>query len=174
MTPEQWSTFRKALFDIAHAELGVHEEGVNSGARVQEYQRAVDGIARGESWCMAFVQWCIAGAEKATGMKLKNFLRTEHCLSLGNYAKRIGRMCSTPTTGSVMIMRHGTSTNGHTGIVTATYTDKVDTIEGNTNAAGSREGDCVAAKVRRYDAPISGLHIVGFVDLSLWDVEPLG
>jgi hypothetical protein len=39
---------------------------------------------------------------------------------------------------------------GHVGIVVGSEGDKLRTIEGNTNAAGSREGDRVAIKVRPF------------------------
>ena len=39
--------------------IGVIEEGENSGQLIQIFQRAVDNQANTESWCMAFVQYCI-------------------------------------------------------------------------------------------------------------------
>ena len=43
---------RKTFVDIALKYVGVHEAtGHNDGAQVEEFQRAVDGKAQGESWC---------------------------------------------------------------------------------------------------------------------------
>ena len=70
-----------------------------------------------------------------------------------------------------MIMQHGGTTNGHTGIVVVANTDNVRTIEGNTGPGGGREGDGVYYKTRSLFGPKDRLHIVGFVRLSSYDIE---
>ena len=41
------------------------------------------------------------------------------------------------------------------------------TIDGNTNAEGSREGDCVARKWRKFKwAEMNGLRLMGFIRLE--------
>ncbi len=68
--------------------------------------------------------------------------------------------------GMVMnIHRNYDSTQGHTGIVTGVYGNSVDTIEGNTNQRGSREGDGVYHK-HRLMGIMPGLHIIGFVRIK--------
>jgi hypothetical protein len=53
---------------------------------------------------------------------------------------------------------------GHAGIVTAVHDDHIETVEGNTNAAGSREGEVVAEKTRKYKWKVeNGLQLVGFI-----------
>jgi hypothetical protein len=47
----------KAL-EIAHTQIGVHEEGVNSGAKVNEYLAAA-GVPPGNAWCASFVTWSL-------------------------------------------------------------------------------------------------------------------
>lgn len=49
---------RRAVLDIARAEIGVREAtGRNDGARVGEYLRYT-GLGEGHEWCAAFVSWC--------------------------------------------------------------------------------------------------------------------
>ena len=172
MTPEQARIFIPKLIEIATGELGVHEVGNNAGARVEEYQKAVDNRAQHESWCMAFVQWCIKQAEQETGIRL-DMLRTEHCLTLWNWAKQhrythtgLGDEYAQP--GDIMIMQHGDTTSGHTGIVTSAAPGVlvVNTIEGNTNRAGSSNGDGVYRKTRTITGPNAGLHILGFISIA--------
>lgn len=52
-----------------------------------------------------------------------------------------------PLLGDIIILDYGNG-QGHTGFVTAVNGEWVDTIEGNTNSAGSREGDGVYRKRR--------------------------
>ena len=53
---------------------------------------------------------------------------------------------------------------GHAGIVQRVNKDNFETIEGNTNDAGGREGYIVAEKTRTYDwDTINGLRLKGFI-----------
>jgi hypothetical protein len=51
---------------------------------------------------------------------------------------------NSPSRGDIVVYRFS-----HIGIVTATNTTGVSTIEGNTNEAGSREGTAVLRKERQ-------------------------
>jgi surface antigen len=74
----------------------------------------------------------------------------------------------------VFVLDHGHGL-GHVGIVEAVVGDgTIVTVEGNTNAEGSREGDRVA---RHRWAPALGRRgaLRGYIDLGrLIDVEPVG
>lgn len=63
--------------------------------------------------------------------------------------------------------RSGHSWKGHIGIVATVSPNggHFTAIEGNTNEAGGREGDCVAEKTRRIEwlSRPSGLNLLGFV-----------
>ncbi len=63
--------------------------------------------------------------------------------------------------GSIFIADHGGG-KGHTGLVERMDGYAIHTIEGNTNAAGSREGDGVYRKVRQLSAITAG-----FIDYDL-------
>ncbi|MET0416090.1 MAG: CHAP domain-containing protein, partial [Actinoplanes sp.] len=54
------------------------------------------------------------------------------------------------TPGSVFLVRRTAGDWTHTGIVTEVRNDTFDTIEGNTNDAGEREGYEVCARTRSY------------------------
>ena len=171
MTDEQKALFLTTLHDLAVSQVGVREVGNNDGPEVDEYQKAVDGREGNEAWCMAFVQWLVKSTEEKLGVRLVNFKRTEHCLTLWASAKKRGTAVQHPEPGDIMIMQHGGTTNGHTGIVIVANPDNVRTIEGNTGPGGGREGDGVYYKTRPLFGPKDRLHIVGFVRLSSYDIE---
>ena len=145
----------KALL-IAESQIGVMEEGGdNRGKTVEMYLRSI-GLGPGFSWCAAFIYWCFERA--AAELNDRNpLVRTGVCLVHWETAKKQGVRVITqgqarndPSSvqpGHIFIIDHG-SRKGHTGIVRRVEGGKFYTIEGNTNKAGSREGNCVFNKVR--------------------------
>jgi len=160
MTPNE------RLCQLVTGEVGTKESGGdNHGARVEEYQKAVDNLARGESWCMAFVQWAIKQVEAEMGVKSVLF-KTEHCLTAWNKTDKKHRVAPDKVVpGCVMIWQHGDTANGHTGIVIADKKMNVQTVEGNTSDGQgvNRNGDGVYARLRS-KAPIGTMKVVGFIN----------
>jgi hypothetical protein len=82
----------KTLIDTATKFIGVTEEGAdNCGEQVEIFQRAIDNKASRESWCAAFVQYCLIKAlEKLTLLpefknKVNNIIfKSEHVLTIWN------------------------------------------------------------------------------------------
>lgn len=176
MTDDQKALFLTTLHDIAISQVGVREQGTNDGPEVDEYQKAVDGKEGHEPYCMCFDQWCVKKTEEKLGVRLVGFLRTEHCLTLLSHALKHGYGFRwpgemRPEPGDLMIMQHGTTSSGHTGPVLVVNPDDVRTVEANTGPGGGREGDGVYYKTRPLAGPKTGLHIVGFVRLSLLELE---
>lgn len=152
-----------AIVTVARAEVDkkVREVGSNRGAEVEKYQKCV-GLSPGSPWCAAFVAWCVMaglGRSKApawcsgsavTGWqravtKLKGsdsiaFPHERHKVKPGWVWVR----CS--TIGDAEQARKGKWTKGHTGFVEQPEVLHFATLEGNTNGAGSREGDGTYAK----------------------------
>ncbi|MBO9675415.1 MAG: CHAP domain-containing protein [Sphingobacteriaceae bacterium] len=126
------------LLQIARKELGVREaSGRNDGPRVAAYLRYVN-IGEGSPWCVAFVSWVFgqAGyAEPRTAWSPALFPVTKRtkqvnpAVVFGIYFSRLKRIA-------------------HCGFVERPDGDWLITIEGNTNMAGSREGDGVYRKRR--------------------------
>ena len=142
------------VLEIATGEIGVREDppGSNKGKRIGEYQRAV-GIDPGEPWCVAFIFFCFASAARA--LKMKNPMETADCktgsvLDLWNRARRAKRTQillhddalndpSKVKPGMIFAISTGGG-NGHVGFVANVIGNRLETIEGNTNDGGSREG----------------------------------
>jgi uncharacterized protein (TIGR02594 family) len=152
------------LVEEATKWIGVHEAGGNNhGKEVEMFQKAVDGVAGGEPWCMAFVQFCVMQVEKTLDIK-SNIFHSEHCLTTWRNSPASMRLIG-PVPGCIVIWQHGTSENGHTGFVTSiNVLGKMLTIEGNTdNDTGvNREGNGVFARTRSIDAD-GDMKIVGFL-----------
>jgi cell wall-associated NlpC family hydrolase len=53
------STLGAAALKTAESQLGVKEEGTNTGAKVDEYLKAA-GVGPGNPWCASFVTWALA------------------------------------------------------------------------------------------------------------------
>ena len=123
---------------IAEKELGVREgTGKNDGPRVEMYLQHV-GLKKGHAWCAAFVSWVYGQAgyqlpKSAWSPQLfpNSRLRKEAApaLVLGIYFPELKRIA-------------------HVGLVTSLQHDWVLSVEGNTNPAGSREGEGVYRRLR--------------------------
>jgi hypothetical protein len=72
-----------------------------------------------------------------------------------------------PRPGALVVWTHGSGPAGHEAVVSHINAEPntMTTVEGNTNAHGSREGDCVAMKLRTPERPFTntGLNVVGYV-----------
>ncbi len=139
---------------------GVRESGGdNKGTFVERFQRAVDGKARGEPWCAAFVQYCLSAVDELEGSK-HLIPRTEATQPLWNTSPLHCRI-DKPEVGAIVVWRK-TSATGHCGIVVKIEADTVVTVEGNTGAGDQREGDGVAVK-RRPKGQIPGFTLLGYL-----------
>lgn len=162
-------SYAARVVEAARSQLGVREVGRNRGPAVDEYVRAVGLDPSGRHpWCMAFVYWChakaaaelggttscprTAGAVKSWQLARKRRVLTflpEHVL-YGAIELRPGDQFVRVRHGhpeDVAPALAGRLRRGHTGIVVKVGSSgQVQTIEGNTNAAGSREGDGVYEK----------------------------
>ena len=130
----------------ARAQLGEAElpKNSNTGPMVDKYLASV-GLKPGYAWCAAFVYWCFD--EAANVASITNPVpRTAGVLDLWNRSTR--HRVKTPRPGDVFVMDYGHG-KGHTGFVERVLDGGlIETIEGNTNDEGSREGYEVARRQR--------------------------
>lgn len=144
------------IVKLAKGEIGVEEvAGTNCGPRVNQYKAATNLPATEPwPWCAAFVDWLVWQAMKETGQTY-TFTRpkTAGAWDLENWSLRQDASTNTKRApgsdihpGDIVIFKFS-----HVGIAVsrAFSTGVVDTIEGNTDAVGSREGGGVFAKTRK-------------------------
>jgi len=138
----------------ARQSVGVLEVGHNDGPEVREWLRRV-GRRPGNPWCAAFA-WCKLD-DACSALGLSNPVpETAGVHLLATRARARGALVYSPGVGFLCFHDSGHSAEGahlgHCGVVVEVGDDgRVRTVEGNTNEAGSREGDCVAEKWRRAD-----------------------
>jgi hypothetical protein len=126
----------RRLIEVAKKEIGVREFTENSSPRIDQYCNYV-GLKK-VAWCAAWVSWCFGQAgykEPGTAWSPALF--------------PAGRLARDALPGMVMgIFFPSKGRIAHCGIVIAVRGEWCETVEGNTNIAGSREGDCVMRKLR--------------------------
>ena len=159
-----------SLSEIARKYIGQKEKPGNSGFVDASFEQAMKEIGWRASWpwCAAFVRLCvreaIKGGEQLEDCTTMGAVRTFHA-----YGEKM-RIGKTPLVDSIAVWRHWKSGkpsqdgSGHIAIVASVGVDSFGTIEGNTNGAGSREGDRVAEKTRplNFEPVKDGLTLIGF------------
>lgn len=140
----------------------VREDRENDGAEIRHMLKNA-GINTPAPWCAAFIQDITDSAAAAVGVtnpldavKLEAYVQSYADWATEN--KR--RVLTVPVmAGDLVLFNFGGSRYDHIGIVVTpprgdapTAGERFWTIEGNTNEAGGREGDCVALKQRTIQA----------------------
>lgn len=160
IAPELWREMdpcERALFRMAYAADVWHVEeeprGSNSGAEVERVQRLA-GTEKGAPWCASiWTAYLIdSGVDRAA---LPELAASVH--GWGEWAAGKGRILDKPARGCAGLIYHSAST-GHLVTIASVGRGTVETISGNTNNDGSREGYGVFRKVY----PISAFRM--FVD----------
>ena len=177
-------SLKATLVAAALHEYGLHvveEGGPNRGAKVEEYQRSV-GLKPGDPWCAAFVAFVVAkamGASKppawCSGSAITTWQRGSRKLKPEEKATGLEAGARAKVqAGWIWVRakdakgasaaRAGGWVQGHCGIVVEVTPEGFHTIEGNTNAAGSREGDGVWRKLHKWDDAAQIARTVGWFD----------
>ena len=137
---------RVRLLNIARTQIGVREKsGRNDGEQVERYL-AITGSEKGAPWCAAFISWVFyKGGYEAPKTAWSpdlfnarvNTKELKPCNVFGIWFPTLKRIA-------------------HVGLVEKREGDWLISIEGNTNSAGSREGDGVYRKRR----PIKNIYVI--------------
>lgn len=165
MTDEQWrlAPIPERALHVARGLDDVREAGRNAGTWVGRFLRSV-GLDTGYAWCAAFVYFCLitAGADPK---KLPPRRKAAGVIGWVRWAQASGRLRNLPVRGCTFFWLDGA--NGHTGFVLYSYPKlgMFTSIEGNTNAMGSRDGDGVYDKKRRV-LDLAAHEQFGFIDLG--------
>jgi hypothetical protein len=151
---QESSSFSKKLLTLATGEIGVSEvNGTNCGPRVDQYKSAtwLDS-SKGFPWCAAFICWLF---REAMGSGIFDFKRpqTAGAWDFENWAKdqKGSVLLKKPhnndiQAGDIVIFNFSHIGIAASGVDSAGF---VNTIEGNTDDAGSREGGSVLRKKRK-------------------------
>lgn len=153
-------TLSNAAIALAVADLGTIEVGTNWGPAVRRYLATV-GIFRPEPWCCAaLVTWFVEAS--AMSSVVCPVPITGSCLELWERTPVAARD-SNPSVGAVYVLKHS-ATTGHVGIIVGIDGGtSVREISGNTNATGSREGNCVFKHSGSSPEVIHGGELLGYL-----------
>ncbi|WP_299551359.1 peptidoglycan-binding domain-containing protein [Seonamhaeicola sp.] len=163
-TPLQETTLRDLVIEAAenHLKNFAFELQINgasnSGPWVRAYMDGHDGSPW--YWCMGFVQTIIDQAASSVGKSFKKLMPlTYSCDTVGtvgvqkNLLTRYRVIRQHPEIiepGDIFLIQKSLNDWIHTGIITAIDGDVIETIEGNTNQAGSRNGIAVMKRNRNF------------------------
>lgn len=143
-------SIKEKLVSLARKEVGVREVPKNSnrGKRVEEYQAATWLDGTGWAWCAAFISWLCreAGMSDSTRPKTAGAWDFERWARESKSAATLYKPASKTKikAGDIIVF-----TFSHIGLACEDQSgETVRTIEGNTDAAGSREGGGVYLKTR--------------------------
>jgi len=150
-------TLAEKLVALAQLEIGVEEvDGTNCGVRVDSYKSATN-LPPHEAWpwCAAFVCWLVREAVRTDGPYTFARPTTAGAWNLENWSKEQDNSTHTlrnpgndVKAGDIVIFKFS-----HVGLcLRGAETGRIRTIEGNTDAAGSREGGGVFEKSRALDS----------------------
>lgn len=127
------SDCRTLLVEVAKLFVGVKEAtGHNDGKVVEQFQKTCGGRV-GQSYCMYFVQTCIAYVELVTRIE-SPIIADGYCTDVWNAATPYLHVQAIPLHGAIAIWKHAGSDKGHTGIVVSADHNMFYTIEGNTSS----------------------------------------
>lgn len=160
------------VVDIANSYIGQFEISGNQGFKNPKFEKklAADGWKLGEAWCCYFQEMIFEEAYPKHEAELDRLFSASCTETLKNFKKAGYEISTIPVLGALMIMQKYNNGephwSGHAGIVTqvlavADWTS----VEGNTNAAGSREGNSVQPKTRSLMYYPTGLRVAGFVKI---------
>lgn len=160
------TSFAQRVVQAARIHLKEHPRevgGANAGPWVRLYTSGKEGPAW--AWCAGFVTTLLRAAEEGQPDSNRSPIKGSlSCDVLAAQAKKAGRFVSDKDVssgavdraslknGAIFLIRNKRNANDwtHTGIVTAFFDEYVETIEGNTNDSGDREGYEVCARRRSY------------------------
>jgi surface antigen len=171
---------QQKIVSTAKKYVGIKEKKGNQGwisekypnlAKQMEEDMKSHGFKYGQAWCAYFGElvWAEVYDELGLSKEMDRYFSGSARRTLKKFANAEGWETGVvPMVGAIAVWKrvhNGKDTSqGHVGIVIDVKDGHMVTIEGNTNAAGSREGEEVAEKIRKYIWKADkGLVLEGFV-----------
>lgn len=151
--------------DTAYSYVGLKEAtGHNDGYHIEKFLKLV-GRKKGDSWCAAFVSYClevnnIREPSIRSGLA-RDFTKSKYVIDAKNVYLDLVKVNS----GDLVVWKKGNSIYGHIGFVINWNQTKGTTIEGNTSSGqkGSQsDGDGVYIRNRKIE-PMNYFRITWFV-----------
>lgn len=164
--------------EIAKKYVGQKEIPGNKGWKDPEYQKRLEAVgwSSGESWCVYAQEDIFKQAFPEKFNELDRLFSANAVKTFENLKSAGYEISPVPVPGALVIWQRmkdgkpdyivGNWKKGHAGLVGENVIDNwiFDCYEGNSNAAGSRNGDTFTYKTRKHLKTVrNGLKILGFV-----------
>jgi hypothetical protein len=144
------ANLREATLDFLLYFVGVRETGSNKGPWVEAFQRLAGITAGADPWCMAIINASAERAAARLGVRspLENMRLQGYVPCLVETFPHVSLEDALP--GDILaVWNSSKGRHAHVAMIECRMVERnVRTVEGNTNEAGSREGDGVYRKVR--------------------------
>lgn len=159
------------ILQVAAKYIGQIEKQGNLGFNDPTFEAAMKAVGwqPSQSWCAYFCElvWKEAvGKQNHLWKVCDKLFSASATATYANFASsKLFTTGKAPKPASLAVWRYGNDWRGHIGIVESVGAGQFVAIEGNTNAAGSREGMFVMRKTRKLGEPFKakGLNLIGFV-----------
>lgn len=160
------------LIEVARKDLGKKEKHGNIGFEDPELEKAMKSVGwqPGWAWCASIQEKWIWEAFPDLKQEVNGYFVPSAVATFRNLKNAGYPVSMTPKVGSLVFWQRMQDGNalwqGHAGVVSKVISPKeFMSIEGNTNAMGSREGDSVQEKSRTVRSDVqNGLTVIGFVE----------
>lgn len=161
------------IIEIAKSYIGKKEKKNNSGFEDPQMEKDMKevGWQPGWAWCAGFIEMIAWKAFPEKKDKIKGLFVPSAVSTYRNLVGAGHQRSMIPEVGDFVFFQKMEDGNplwtGHCGIVSEVINATTfKSIEGNTNAGGSREGDSVQEKKRHVDPMVKdGLKVIGFIKL---------
>lgn len=144
-------TVRHCVAQSYTREIGVREAtGKNDGKSVEKYLASTN-LTKGYAWCAAFINWNLSqcGATHNNSAWSPDWFPRHRIVWISSAVGSGLNSGTLPQKGDVFGIYFASKGRiAHVGFIEQWGDKKVITVEGNTNTAGSREGDGVYKKIR--------------------------
>lgn len=128
------------------------------------------GQRDGEPWCAYFAEAICKQAYPDKSKELQNLFSASAVQTFKNFVEADYAVTAVPRKGALVVWRKYVNgipqRQGHIGIVAEVLPTSFKSIEGNSNAKGSRDADSVVANTRVEQYNDNGLSIMGFITLG--------
>jgi len=161
------------LVEVARLDIGKKEKKGNTGFEDPQLEKDMIAVgwANGWAWCACILEKWVWQAfperkQEVKGLFVPSAVNTYKNLVGSGYDRTM-----IPEVGRLVFwqkMDDGKALwTGHCGIVSEVINETTfKSIEGNTNSAGSREGDSVQEKTRTVNLQVTdGLKVIGFIKI---------
>jgi hypothetical protein len=168
-----YTQLQRKIIATAEKYVGMTEIRGNLGWTSEAFEEKMleTGWKVGQAWCAYFTELVWSEVYDSIGLakNLDKYFSGSARRTLLKFSEAEGWETGTvPVPGAIAIwklVKGGKDKwQGHAGIVVEVHDSHMDTVEGNTNSGGSREGDVVALKARKYNFSVqNGLALEGFI-----------